>query len=284
MGQRKNVLLLFSKVPEVGRVKTRLSTLKDGVFEPEQACKLYRCMLLDVVQTCCAGLSYLENHPSEGVEDVYELVISTTPAANVPAMRELMEQAGPWPRPLTVACDEGASFDEHYNDAFAQAFAGGADAVFSMGCDMPALTSYDIVRGFTALHTLDASPMGGIVVAPDQEMGVSAVGWTRTTSFDHSGVYYNRSGLTVLPAYIRKAQEAGLPALYLPPIPDVDTMADLMHNITLVDALCYTAGFDGDGAAPTHTRAWLEEMGMEEVLVPPNDLFDPRDQIDRPAS
>ncbi len=32
MRERKNVVLLFSKVPEVGLVKTRLSVLKDGIF------------------------------------------------------------------------------------------------------------------------------------------------------------------------------------------------------------------------------------------------------------
>ena len=37
MNHRKNVLLLFSKVPEAGLVKTRLTTLKDGVFAPEVA-------------------------------------------------------------------------------------------------------------------------------------------------------------------------------------------------------------------------------------------------------
>lgn len=286
MRERKNVLLLFSKVPEPGLVKTRLTVLKDGIFQPEVASALYHCMLFDVVEICCDAMKQLEERPcavdpatGEEVRDVYELVISTTPASNVPVMRKLFDDAGTWPRELVMIADEGASFDEHYNHAFAQAWERGADAVLSMGADMPALTVNDVIAGFDALHKLDGVEGGGIVLAPDQEMGVSVIGWTRATDFDHSGVFYNQEGLTVLPAYVRKAQRLGLPAIYLPPIPDVDTMADLMHNITLVEALNYCAQFDNN-TPPWRTADALRQMGWDEVRVAPNELRDPRDHID----
>lgn len=286
MRERKNALLLFSKVPEPGLVKTRLTTLKDGVFAPEVASGLYHCMLFDVVEIICAAMSKLEGRapevdPATGeeVRDVYELVISTTPAKNVEVMRKLFDDAGTWPRELVMIADAGASFDEHYNHAFAQAWDRGADCILSMGADMPALTVNDVVAGFEALHKLDGAERGGIVLAPDQEMGVSVIGWTRATDFDHAGVFYNQEGLTVLPAYIAKARELGLPAIYLPPIPDVDTMADLRHTVTLVEALNYCAGFDGN-TPPWRTADALEQMGWSEVRVMPNGLFDPRGHID----
>ncbi len=286
MRERKNALLLFSKVPEPGLVKTRLTTLKDGVFAPEVASGLYHCMLFDVVEIICAAMSKLEGRapevdPATGeeVRDVYELVISTTPAKNVEVMRKLFDDAGTWPRELVMIADAGASFDEHYNHAFAQVWDRGADCILSMGADMPALTVNDVVAGFEALHKLDGAERGGIVLAPDQEMGVSAIGWTRATDFDHAGVFYNQEGLTVLPAYIAKARELGLPAIYLPPIPDVDTMADLRHTVTLVEALNYCAGFDGN-TPPWRTADALEQMGWSEVRVMPNGLFDPRGHID----
>ena len=305
MKVRKNTLLLFSKPPVPGLVKTRLTTIKDGVFTPEVASGLYHCMLFDVVEICCAALTDLEARSAaavraaeeasspasagttaaakldapETVRDEYELVISTTPAKNVEVMRNLFEVSGTWPRELVVIADEGASFDEHYNHSFEQAWNRGADAILSMGADMPALTKADVIGGFEALHKLDAQPNGGIVLAPDQEMGVSIVGWTRATDFSHTGVFYNQDGLTVLPAYIAKARERSLPALYLPPVPDVDTMADLMHNITLVEALNYCAQFD-DITPPWRTADALVQMGWSEVRVYPNDLHDPREEID----
>lgn len=287
MRERKNVLLLFSKVPEPGLVKTRLTVLKDGVFQPEVASALYHCMLFDVVEICCDAMKQLEERPcavdpatGEEVRDTYELVISTTPAGNVPVMCKLFDDAGTWPRELVMIADEGASFDEHYNHAFEQVWARGADTVLSMGADMPALTVNDVIAGFDALRKLDGVEGGGIVLAPDQEMGVSVIGWTRGTDFDHAGVFYNEEGLTVLPAYVRKAQRLGLPAICLPPIPDVDTMADLMHNITLVEALNYCAQFDNN-TPPWRTADALRQMGWDEVRVAPNELRDPREHIDK---
>ena len=281
MRERKNTVLLFSKLPEVGLVKTRLTTLKDGWFEPEVASALYHCMLFDVVEIICAALADLEEADAKGdVRDTYELVISTAPARNLEPMRKLFEDAGTWPREIVFINDEGSNFDEHYNHAFQQAWDRGADCILSMGADMPALTKSDVKFGFEQLHKLDGLPNGGIVLAPDQEMGVSVVGWTRDTDFSHTGVFYNQTGLTVLPAYIEKARLSNLPVLWLPPIPDVDTMADFYHNVTLVEALCYCAEFD-DICPPWRTAQALEEMGFSHIYIAPNDLRDPRDEIDQ---
>ncbi len=284
---RKNVLLLFSKVPEAGLVKTRLTVLKDGVFQPDVASGLYHCMLFDVTEICCAAMTKLEARPhatdpvtGEEIVDTYEMRISTAPAENLEKMRELFAVSGTWPREIVFVDDEGKSFDEHYNDAFQKAWDDGADTILSMGGDMPALTVDDVVRGFEALQKLNETEKGGIVLSPDQEMGVSIVGWPRKTAFDHSGVFYNQEGLTVLPAYIAKARRMDLSAIYLPPVPDVDTMADLMHNITLVEALNYCAPFDGN-TPPWRTAHALKEMGWDEVRVMPNDLRDPRESIDK---
>ena len=60
MRERKNTVVLFSKLPEPGKVKTRLTTLKDGVFTPEQASVLYHCMLFDVAEIICVALNQLQ--------------------------------------------------------------------------------------------------------------------------------------------------------------------------------------------------------------------------------
>lgn len=281
MQERKNVVLLFSKLPEAGLVKTRLTVLKDGVFDPETAANLYRCMLFDVVEIIGRALADLQAEADlaqDDVHDAYELVISVAPAKNADAMRELFS-ADTWSACPTVIVDEGANFDEHYNHSFSQCWDRGADCILSMGADMPALTKNDVRFGFEQLHRLCDVPGGGIVLAPDQEMGVSVVGWTRETDFSHTGVYYCQDGLTVLPAYIKKAREASLPVLWLPPIPDVDTMQDFFHNVTLVHALAYCAGYD-DICPPHRTAQAFSDMGFDEIIVAPNDLFDPRDHID----
>ncbi len=306
---RKNALLLFSKYPEPGMVKTRLSVLKDGAFTAEDAALLYKAMLLDVVNVCNEAFRRMERDgaaaaevaaavstsnkdvvksaldaafaTADGVLDVYKLFISVAPEQDVTRMRTLIEEelGDSAASKIAFISDSGASFDDHYNDAFEQVWEEGADCILSMGADMPALTVYDVARGFMALHALGDEDSGGIALAPDQEMGVSIVGWTRDTDFDHTGVFYNKDGLTVLPAYIQKARRAGIPAIYLPPVPDVDTMADLAHNVTLADALSYCSEYDGN-VAPKNTLKALSKLGITEVRVPANDLHDPREAID----
>lgn len=290
---RKNTLVLFSKVPAEGKVKTRLSILKDGMLAPEDASYLYNCMLFDVVECICRAMNDLDMKAAEAYEaalaagqedpvlDTYELLISTTPAENADVMRKLFEDAGEWPREIVFTYDEGASFDEHYNCAFQKAWDGGADCILSMGADMPALTKVDIFLGFQELHKLWDNGVDGIVLSPDQEMGVSVVGWNRTLDFDHSGVFYNQEGLTVLPAYVGKCRKMGLRAVHLPAIPDVDTLQDLQHNITLVEALNYCAQSGDDVCPPWRTYDFLAELGLAEVRVMPNDLHDPREEIDK---
>lgn len=289
MRERKNALLLFSKPPIPGLVKTRLTTLKDGIFTPEVASALYHCMLFDVAEICCDALADLEAQEglgvggssvvSDDIVDAYDLIISTTPRENVAVMQQLFDESGTWPRPITVIYDEGTSFDEHYNHAFEQVFDLGFDTILSMGADMPALPKAVVIEGFEKLHLLEDLPGGGIVISPDQEMGVSIIGWTKATAMNHDGVFYNREGKTVLPAYIEKVEALGLPALYLPAVVDIDTMADFFHNITLVQAIEYCARFD-NLTVPWRTAQALREMGYAEVRVPPNDLHDPREAID----
>lgn len=298
MQNRENALLLFAKLPVSGQVKTRLSVLKDGVFSPEDASELFEAMLLDVIDICLASFDILKDKEprSAAVKDGYKLYISTAPASNLEAMRALVEKAGIPTSSIRFISDSGASFDEHYNDAFNQVWEDGADCILSMGADMPALSVWDIVRGFEALHSIDDGGFQnsndsessecknemqgtGIVISPDQAMGVSIIGWTSNTDFDHTGIYYNETGLTALPAYIYKAREAQIPVVALPPIPDVDTIADLAHSITLLEFAEYASRFDGSHPA-SRTIAKLKDLGCFEVRVPPNELRDSRDVID----
>ena len=273
--RRKNAILLFSKVPQAGKTKTRLSTLKDGKLTPEWAAYLYHCMLFDVVECCCNMVGYMNSEIDE-----YDIIVSSPGQDQEQAMRELFAKSGDWPCEITFIHDVGASFDEHYNDSFQQVWDMGYDTILSMGCDMPALTGDIIATGFHYVHELWNYDRDGIVLSPDQEMGVSLVGWTSKTKFDHTGVFYCPDGLTVLPAYVRKAQRLGYEVRYIPAMPDVDTMADLQHNITLMQAIEAAAPYQYDLTVPWRTLDAINQLGLGDLRVMPNDLRDDRSEID----
>lgn len=281
MRVRKNALLIFSKPPVPGLVKTRLSTLKDGAFTPEIAATLFHCMLFDLVEICCDALAELEAREGADpeVKDEYDLFISTTPERNLEVMKDIFESSGAWPRDIEFIVDAGSNFDEHYNHSFSQVWERGYDAILSMGADMPALPRRIVVDGFEKLHWLEREFGAGCVASPDQAMAVSIIGWTRDTNMDHTGVYYNEQGVTVMPAYIAKAAERGVPMLQLEAVPDVDTMLDLVHNATLLEQAEYCSRFE-DLSAPGRTLDALRQLGWGQYRVMPNDLRDPRDEID----
>lgn len=272
----KNAILLFSKVPQAGKVKTRLTPIKDGKLKPEHASHLYHCMLFDVVEICCDAAKILKSRKQQ---NDYDIIISS-PGAQCEEMKNLFAESGSWPQEIKFIQDDGASFDEHYNCAFNKVWEQGYDTILSMGCDMPALSTPIVIEGFERLEYLLSVDGGGIVLSPDQQMGVSIVGWTKDTKFDHTGVFYNKDGLTVLPAYIQKAQRLGIPALFLPSVPDVDTMMDLYHSVTVVQALEYCGQFQDDLTIPHRTADAMRWLGFKDIRVAPNDLFDSREEID----
>ena len=183
-------------------------------------------------------------------------------------MRKLIEKAGPWPRGFEVLVCEGGTFGESLDHAIGQCFANGADRVLALRGDCPAITVDDVRRGFRRLHELEDQQGRGIVIAPNHRMGVSVVGLTRDARFTHEGVFGNPAPHWVLPSYITKAAERGLPVACLPPVPDVDTMDDLAHTATLVQALNYCAAFD-DAHPPWRTAAALYKLGFHEAIVRP---------------
>jgi glycosyltransferase A (GT-A) superfamily protein (DUF2064 family) len=287
MTTRKHALLLFSKPPTPGLVKTRLTRAKGGLFTEEEAALMFHNTLFDVAELSMSAMHELElanaaeraENP-EADEQQFGFFISTTPAENVETIQRIFEDAGEWPYPITYLLDSGSTFDEHFDDAFDQIFALGYDSVLSVGGDIPMLPITHILEGFNWLqYFLQTSEVGGIVEAPCQECGVSLIGWTRDTDMDHQGVYYNMNGRPALDAYVQKASAKNIPVFSMPPVADIDDMQDLAHAISLARSARYCQQFQPDLYVPERFLAWVEWKGLR-VGTPPNEDRDSREGID----
>jgi glycosyltransferase A (GT-A) superfamily protein (DUF2064 family) len=287
MATKKHALLLFSKPPIPGLVKTRLTKEKGGPFSPEEAAEIFRRSLFDVAELCCLALHDLEvenaaerSADADAEEHVYSFFISTTPAENAAVMQQTFEEIGQWPREFTYIVDEGSTFDEHFDSAFRQIFDQGFDSVLSVGADIPLLPREHVVNGFRWLrYFLETSEKGGIVQAPCQEVGVSLIGWTRGAEIDHQGVYYNMTGRPALDAYVEKAQEHEIPMATLAPVADIDDLSDFAHATSLARAAKYSHQFQPDLYVPERFLAWVDWRGIK-VGTPPNEDRDSREGID----
>lgn len=286
MAEKKQALLVFSKPPIPGMVKTRLTKEFGGFLTKEQAAEFFRRSLYDVCESCMHALFELKwaNDAKVAADpdaDVitYDFFISTTPASNVELMKETFDAIGPWPMEIHYITDKGATFDDHFDDAFQQIFAMGYEHIVSVGGDIPTMPKSHITQAFQWLDYFQSQGTPGFVQAPCQECGTSLVGFSHNTPINHQGVYYNLNGKPALDAYVEKLDAENIPCAYFSPIADIDEKTDLAHAISCMRAIERAAKYQPDLFVPRRVLDWVDFMGIT-VSTPPNDEHDPRQYID----
>ena len=286
MAEKKQALLLFSKPPVPGMVKTRLTTEHDGFLSPAQAAEFFKRSLYDVSELAMHALMELQMENDAAVaadpsvdKVTYDFFVSTTPAENVELMKETYDAIGPWPMEIHYMTDKGATFDDHFDYAFKEIFAQGYEHIVSVGGDIPTMPKSHIVQAFQWLDYFQSLGTPGFVQAPCQECGTSLVGWSANTPMDNQGVYSNTCGRAALDAYVEKLKETGAPSAYLMPVADVDEGGDLAHAISCLRAIEEASPAQGL-FVPQRVIDWIDFMGFK-VTTPPNENHDPRQYIDK---
>ena len=286
MDSKKHALLLFSKPPLPGLVKTRLTREHGGILSEVQAAEFFTRCLYDVAELCMHALIELQAENDELVANdptaskiTYDFFVSTTPAENVSLMQETFDTIGPWPLEIRYLIDEGSTFDDHFDDAFTQIFSLGYESIVSIGGDIPTMPKSHITQAFAWLDYFQGLRTPGFVQAPCQECGTSLVGFSHNTPMNHQGVYYNTTGKPALDAYVEKLAEQSIPSAYLSPISDIDEATDLAHAISCMRAIAQAAMTQPGLFVPQRVLAWIDHMGFM-VSTPPNENHDPREYLD----
>jgi glycosyltransferase A (GT-A) superfamily protein (DUF2064 family) len=278
MTQQKHALSLFTKSPQPGITKTRLTERLGGPLSDAEAAQFYRVTLLDVADAIRAGLQICRQKAPEGQS--YDFVVSGTPESEIPRLQELFQAEFPDAATIRYIIDRGRNFDEHFNDHYQQLFAQGYRSVVCVGGDLPTVAPEFLHRAFQWLAWLDAgSEQGGMVIAPCQAAGVSLVGLTADADMDFTGVFYNQRGTSALEAIVSIAKARGVPTTMLEALPDVDNTEDLAHTIAVLKAMAYAMTYQTGIFLPRRTLAWIQENRLV-VTTPPNTEHDPRGEID----
>ena len=287
MTVQKEALLLFSKPPIPGKVKTRLTTKFGGFMSDNQAADFFKMCLYDVAETCIHALFELQwandaavaENP-EATKIQYDFFVGC-PEANLQLMKDTFDEIGPWPMEIHYITDSGATFDDHFDDAFGQIFGMGYDCIVSVGGDIPTLPKDHLTQSFTWLEYFRNCGTPGVVMAPCQECGTSLVGFHYDTPINHQGVYYNMEGKPALDAYIEKIDANHLPCAYFAPIADIDEVTDLAHAISCLKAMKRAAEFQPTIRVAQRVLNWVDYMGIT-VSTPPNEEHDPRQYLYNP--
>ncbi len=286
MALRKQAMLVFSKPPLPGLVKTRMTEAHGGFLTDQQAADFFKLCLFDVCEECMLALGEIQAEKDEARaadssqdEFRYDFFISTTPANNLDLMRETFDRVGPWPMEINYLTDAGATFDDHFDDAFKQIFDKGYESIVAVSGDIPTMPKSHITQSFQWLEYFKDQGTPGFVCAPCQECGTSLVGASYDTPINHQGVYYNMDGTPALDAYMAKIKEADIPVAYFSPIADIDDKTDLAHAISCMRALEIAGRYQPDIFVPRRVLSWVGLMGIQ-VSTPPNEEHDPRQYID----
>ena len=190
-------LLVFARVPALGRVKSRLAA---GVGQPAALAVYHELLAI----TRAAALE-------AAVPTTVWLADATSPAPTATEAREWAE--------LSTRCQHPGDLGERMAAAFATAFAAGASRVAIIGTDCPGLRAAHLTQAFALLAEHD------VVLGPATDGGYYLLGLRQP----QPELFQNKtwSTETVLADTLADAHRLGQRVALLPELRDVDNADDL---------------------------------------------------------
>jgi len=193
----KRCVILFVKLPEKGRVKSRLAQR----MNENLVLRLYENMVLDTIDMLTKGR--------------FPFRICFTPPDARDRIREWLGQG------YRAFPQTGEDLGDRMENAFGHVFSEGAGDVLLIGSDIPGLTAGVMDEAFTALLKNEA------VIGPAGDGGYYLIGFKKG-SFEpiifHDMVWSTK---TVFRDTMDRLHEASLKVHVLPELTDIDTVEDL---------------------------------------------------------
>ncbi len=213
-------LLVFARLPELGKVKTRLAS----AIGAEKALAVYQAMLRDLLASIGSSTAEME----------VEIVWAPTESANGDALRRAFPG-------YSLAMQTGATLGDRLTMAFSERFFfQRTEKIVAIGVDDPRLDRQAIDHAFGLLDSCEW------VIGPASDGGYYLIG-CRAEAFDPSifeGIEWGTD--SVLRATINKIEEADRTLAVLPTHSDIDVVDDLRRF----------AGDGGEGELPRLLREW----------------------------
>jgi len=193
----KNLLIIFAKTPEPGRVKTRLLP----ILSPVEAASLHESFILDT-------LSYTKPLP-------LQRAMACTPTPDHPFFRQCTVEP-----PLLFVQQEGKDLGERMKHAMEWGFSKGFEKILLIGSDTPTLPARFIQEG---LHLLDTRPW---VIGPSTDGGYYLIGGKAPLPGLFSGIRWGTD--EVLIKTLEKLERQKTSCHLLPFFYDIDRPKDLI--------------------------------------------------------
>jgi len=204
----KQVLLVFVRAPEAGRVKTRLAK---GVG-PSKALDLYKRFVL---KTLAAAGAWAKDLQGESEFIRREIWICYTPGDKEICVKNWLG------REYVFLAQSGFDLGRRMAGAMKEAFCRGAAKVVLVGTDIPDMEAAHLTEAFNALDRTD------LVWGPSLDGGYWLVGASSPDGLESVFSQIPWGTEQVLSITYRRCDAAGMSRTSISPLQDVDTLEDL---------------------------------------------------------
>ncbi len=253
--ENETSLIIFSKAPIPGLVKTRLT--KDTIITEVDAATLAEAMLKDTL--ILASKSRADNifvgyTPYREEKNILQLTKIVIASENILCNFSLLLQ-------------EGSDFDSRFYSVVEQAFNRKIKYLVIIGADLPYLDPQIINLAYKQLNSSDLR--NSIVLGPAGGGGIYLLGITKNFDPRWFSELKLFSGGIEIHQFINLCKEKDFDLILLPPLTDIDLEEDLISLITFINAMKNAQKYEGYHY-PKYTAEIIEKLGLNIEETPDN--------------
>ncbi|MFX1281439.1 MAG: DUF2064 domain-containing protein [Promethearchaeota archaeon] len=218
----KRTVIIFTKVPEIGFVKTRLA--KTSILNDSEVTTIAKAMLMDTIllssesdiEIICVGY-----YPEEKKHLLLELINPLKSEINKDITFNLILQAG-------------KNFDERFHSVVKSAIEDGYSHLVVLGADLPYLHPKYLNMTFKLLERNNSQ---NVVIGPAGGGGIYLVGISYKFNPDWIINYQLFRGGVEISQFVQLAELMNLKFDLLPPLIDIDIDEDLVSLLSFIELM-----------------------------------------------
>ncbi len=243
----KKSILIFTKVPTSGLVKTRLSqTTPLSDFEVSLIAEAMLKDTIIIASQSKANLIEIGYYPEQSFYKLEKIVDSIQIANDIIL-------------PINYYLQQGSSFDERFESVVQASIDSGNDLIVVLGADLPYMPTSLINSAFNHLAT--KNKVNNVVIGPTGEGGIYLVGLSRNFTpawFTKYNLF--TSGVEII-QFTKFCKLEEIQLNLLTPLIDIDIEEDLVSLLAFIEGL--KRAEDNDNFHyPYYTVKVLESLGV----------------------
>ena len=217
----KKSILIFTKVPTIGIVKTRLS--QTTPISDKEVCLIAEAMLKDTIIIASrskANIIEIGYYPEESFNKLKKIVSSIQKANDITL-------------PINYYLQQGSSFDERFESVVQASIDNGNELIVVLGADLPYMPASLINSAFNHLTT--GNKANNIVLGPTGEGGIYLVGLSRNFTPHWFRKYNLFTGGVEIIQFTKFCRLEEIELSLLTPLIDIDIEDDLVSLLAFIE-------------------------------------------------